>query len=162
MVLKGPEQDHSFPCHKYVLVCSRYPSPRSHLQYQRVRVYFGLNKNEACEKLTHRTVFVCAGTTVFSISSLKPTTGKRIKKRNSFILNMLYNLGLCDQEMQWKSHFCRQACSSLWWVLPFTLCCWGSLVSNTFARPLALAVLYLDMCRVYFVIICKDSNPLSN
>lgn len=115
MVLKGPEQDHSFPCHKYVLVCSRHPSPRSHLQYQRVRVYFGLNKNEACEKLTHRTVFVCAGTTVFSISSLKPTTGKRIKKTNSFILNMLYNLGLWDQEMQWKSHFCRQACSSLWW-----------------------------------------------
>lgn len=114
VVFKGCDHEHSFTRHRYVLVWSNSPSPRSHLQCQRVKVYFGLNKNETCEKLTHTTFFY-TGTTVFSISSLKLRTGKLIKETNSFILNMLYNTGLWDQEMKWKSHFCHQACSGVWW-----------------------------------------------
>lgn len=114
MVLKGLDQEHSFTWHNYVLVWSSSLSPRSHLQYQRVKVYFGLNKNKTCEKLTHITFFY-TGTTVFSISSWKLRTGKLIKETNSFILNMLCNTGLWDQEMKWKIHFSHQSCSSLWW-----------------------------------------------
>lgn len=131
------------------------PSLRSHLQYQRVKVYFGLNKNEACEKLTHITFFFFfnAGTTVFSISFLKLKTGKLIKETNSFILNMLYNSGLWDQEMKWKSHFCCQACSSLWWA--FTI---YSVLLGIFSLmwlyiqklwPPVLDILYLDICKVF-------------
>lgn len=79
----------AFTCHNYVLVWSRSPSPRNHLQYQKVKVYFGLNNNESCEKLTHITFFFNAGTTVFSISFLKLKTGKLIKETNSFILNVI-------------------------------------------------------------------------
>lgn len=66
-------------------------------------------------KSLHIQPFFYTGTTVFSISSLKLRTGKLIKETNSFILNMLYNTGLWDQEMKWKSHFCHQACSGVWW-----------------------------------------------
>lgn len=143
---------------------SSSPSSRSHLQYQRVRVYFGLNENEACEKLTYNffLFFFNAGTTVFSISFLKLKTGKLIKETNPFILNMLYNSGLWDQEMKWKSHLCHQACSSPWWVLLFTLYCWGFLTSCGFTFKSSNLTTYtcyvisgyLQGC---FLIICRNS-----
>jgi hypothetical protein len=48
---------------------------------------------------------------VFSISSLRLKTGKVITETNSFILNMLYNSILLDQERKWKRHFW----SGPWW-----------------------------------------------
>lgn len=154
----------AFTCHSYVLVGPAVLPQGATYSIRGWEFILDWMKMRHVRSL-HTTFFFFffnAGTTVFSISFLKLKTGKLIKETNPFILNMLYNSGLWDQEMKWKSHLCHQACSSPWWVLLFTLCCWGFLTSCGFTFKSSNLTTYtcyvisgyLQGC---FLIICRNS-----